>query len=190
MIRPGSLRSRVLVPAIAQVHGKPPATDCRIALNGGSAHHPHFALLGQDMDGFPWLLAAAAGSALVALLHIGCIAFGSPWYQRFGAGRRMVQLARAGHWWPPLVTACITVVLVAWTLYALAAGRHSPLPASRLILPGIAALLLLRAAMGFGLALFRPGYNGARFWVISSLTCLGLGLAFALGTHQAWNSLG
>jgi hypothetical protein len=49
---------------------------------------------------------------------------------------------------------------------------------------------LLRAAMGFGLALFRPGYNGARFWAVSSLVCLGLGLAFALGTRQAWQSLG
>ncbi|PSD11262.1 hypothetical protein C7E15_19940, partial [Stenotrophomonas maltophilia] len=67
---------------------------------------------------------------------------------------------------------------------------HSPLPASRLVLPAIAALLLLRAAMGFGLALFRPGYNGRRFWVVSSLACLGLGLAFALGTRQAWQSLG
>lgn len=141
------------------------------------------------MDGFPWLLVAAAGSAIAALLHIGCIAFGAPWYQRFGAGSRMVRLARAGHWWPPLMTAAITAVLVAWTLYALAtAGWHSPLPASRLVLPCIAALLLLRAAMGFGLALFRPGYNGSRFWVTSSLACLGLGLAFALGTRQAWQA--
>ncbi|MBR7551044.1 hypothetical protein KC220_21130, partial [Mycobacterium tuberculosis] len=63
-------------------------------------------------------------------------------------------------------------------------------PASRRVLPGIAALLLLRAAMGFGLALFRPGYNGTRFWAVSSLVCLGLGLAFALGTRQAWQGLG
>ncbi|HEL5400225.1 TPA: hypothetical protein UOJ25_000301 [Stenotrophomonas maltophilia] len=143
------------------------------------------------MDGFPWLLVAAAGSALSALLHIGCIAFGAPWYRYFGAGPRMVRLAQAGHWWPPLLTAGITAVLVAWTLYALAAaGWHPLLPASRLVLPAIATLLLLRAAMGFGLALFRPGYNGTCFWVASSLACLGLGLAFALGTHQAWQSLG
>lgn len=147
--------------------------------------------LGKDMDGFPWLLAAAAGSALAALLHIGCIAFGAPWYRCFGAGPRMVRLAQAGHWWPPLMTAGITAMLVTWTLYALAAaGWHSPLPASRWVLPGIAAVLLLRAAMGLGLALFRPGYNGARFWAISSLVCLGLGLAFAVGTGQAWQSLG
>ncbi|HCL45384.1 MAG TPA: hypothetical protein DIC54_14505, partial [Pseudomonas sp.] len=65
-----------------------------------------------------------------------------------------------------------------------------PLPASRLVLSGIALLLLLRAAMGFGLALLRPGDNGRRFWVVSSLVCLSLGLAFALGTRQAWQSLG
>lgn len=143
------------------------------------------------MDGFPWLLVAAAGSATAALLHIGCIAFGATWYKCFGAGQRMVRLAHAGHWWPPLMTAGITAMLVAWALYALAAaGWHSPLPASRLVLPGIAALLLLRAASGFGLALFRPGYNGARFWMASSLVCLGLGLAFALGARQAWETLG
>lgn len=143
------------------------------------------------MDGFPWLLVAAAGSAVAALLHIACIAFGAPWYERFGAGARMVRLAQAGHWWPSLMTAGITAVLVAWALYALAAaGWHSPLPASRLVLPGIAVLLLLRAAMGLVLALLRPGYNGRRFWVVSSLVCLGLGLAFASGTGQAWESLG
>ncbi|EKT4075555.1 hypothetical protein [Stenotrophomonas maltophilia] len=143
------------------------------------------------MDGFPWLLVAAAGSAIAALLHIGCIAFGAAWYRYFGAGQRMVRLAQAGHWWPPLMTAGITAVLVAWTLYALAAaGWHSQLPASRLVLSGIALLLLLRAAMGFGLALLRPGYNGRRFWVVSSVVCLSLGLAFALGTGQAWQSLG
>ena len=143
------------------------------------------------MDGFPWLLIAAAGSAIAALLHIGCIAFGAPWFERFGAGPRMVRLAHAGHWWPPLMTAGITALLVAWALYALAAaGWHAPLPASRLVLPGIAALLLLRAMMGFGLALFRPGTNGTRCWVVSALVCLGLGLAFAAGTRQAWQSLG
>ncbi|MDT3485857.1 hypothetical protein [Stenotrophomonas maltophilia] len=143
------------------------------------------------MDGFPWLLVAAAGSATAALLHIGCIAFGAPWNRYFGAGPRMVRLAQTGHWWPPLMTAGITAVLVAWTLYALAAaGWHSPLPGSRLVLPGIAVLLLLRAAMGFGLALFRPGYDCARFWAVSSLVCLRLGLAFAVGTRQAWLSLG
>ena len=91
------------------------------------------------MDGFPWLLVAAAGSAAAALLHIGCIAFGAAWYRYFGAGQRVVRLAHAGHWWPPLMTAGITALLVAWTLYALAAaGWHSPLPASRLVLPAIA----------------------------------------------------
>lgn len=59
-----------------------------------------------------------------------------------------------------------------------------------MVLSGITLLLLLRAAMGFALALFRPGYNGRRFWAASSLVCLGLGLAFALGTRQAWQSLG
>lgn len=143
------------------------------------------------MNGFPWLLVAAAGSAIAALLHIGCIAFGAPWYRWFGAGQRMVRLAQAGHWWPPLMTAGITAVLVAWTLYGLAAaGWHSPLPASRPVLSGIALLLLVGAAMGFGLALLRPGYNGRYFWVVSSLASLSLGLAFALGTRQAWQSLG
>lgn len=136
------------------------------------------------MNGFPWLLVAAAGSAIAALLHIGCIAFGASWYERFGAGRRVVRLAEAGHWWPPLMTAGITAVLLLWSLYALAAARHAPLPGSDWVLPGIATLLLLRAAMGFVLAVLRPGYNGRRFWLLSSLACLALGLAFALGATR------
>ncbi|PJL43603.1 MULTISPECIES: hypothetical protein [Stenotrophomonas] len=142
------------------------------------------------MDAIPWLLVAAAGSAIAALLHVGCIVFGAPWYQRFGAGRRMVRLAQAGHWSPAVITAGITLVLVVWALYALAAaGWHEALPASRVVLPVIAMVLLLRASLGFGLALLRPGYNGVRFWVASSLVCLGLGLAFVLGTAQTWQSL-
>lgn len=141
------------------------------------------------MNGFPWLLVAATGSAIAALLHIGCIAFGAPWYERFGAGRRVVQLAEAGHWWPPLMTTGITAVLLVWALYALAAARHAPMVGSHWVLPGIAALLLLRAAIGFVLAVLRPGYNGKRFWVASSLVCLGLGLAFAFGAAQTWQSL-
>ncbi|WP_313140395.1 hypothetical protein [Stenotrophomonas sp.] len=142
------------------------------------------------MDATPCLLVAAAGSAIAALMHVGCIIFGAPWYQRFGAVRRMVRLAEAGHWSPAVITAGITLMLVVWALYALAAaGWHAPLPASHVVLPGIAAVLLLRASFGFGLALLRPGYNGVRFWVASSLVCLGLGLAFVLGTAQAWQSL-
>ncbi|TGP82945.1 hypothetical protein EN864_33535, partial [bacterium M00.F.Ca.ET.221.01.1.1] len=81
---------------------------------------------------------------------VACIAFGAAWYRYFGAGPRVVRLAHAGHWWPPLMTAGITAVLVAWTLYALAAaGWHSPLPASRWVLPAIGALLLLRASGSF-----------------------------------------
>lgn len=75
----------------------------------------------MDDAGF-WLLLAAIGTALAVLLHIGCIVFGAPWYAFFGAGHRMVRLARDGRAEPALITAAITVVLAGWTIYALSAG--------------------------------------------------------------------
>ncbi|MGB4860371.1 MAG: hypothetical protein WBP11_13735 [Dokdonella sp.] len=44
-----------------------------------------------------YLIAGGILSAIAALIHLGCIVFGAPWYRFFGAGERMAQMASAGH---------------------------------------------------------------------------------------------
>lgn len=139
----------------------------------------------------PWLLAAAASSALAALLHLGCIAFGPAWYRFFGAGERMATLAAAGSPVPTLVTLGIAAVLGVWSLYALSgAGVVGRLPLLRVALCVIAGIYLLRGISGFLLAAIGSGERSVAFWVWSSLICLGIGALYVIGIWQAWARLG
>lgn len=138
----------------------------------------------------PILLAAAALSALAALLHVGCIIYGPPWYRFFGAGERMAQLAAAGSHVPAVVTAGIAAVLMIWSAYALAgAGVIPRLPLVRSALCTIAGIYVLRGVAGFVLAAVAPGERSVAFWSWSSLICLIIGALYAIGTRQVWSEL-
>ena len=137
----------------------------------------------------PWLIAAATGSAVAAVLHLGCIVFGAPWYWFFGAGERMAQLAIAGDPYPALVTAAIAAVLAVWALYALsAAGAIRRLPLLRSALCAITAVYLLRGVVGLPFVAQLPGRSPA-FWYWSSAICLALGVVHLIGLRQAWARL-
>ena len=138
----------------------------------------------------PYLLAGAALSAIAALLHLGCIYFGPPWYRFFGAGERMAQLSAAGHITPTLITLGIAAVLTTWSLYALSgAGVIPRLPLIRAGLSVIAGVYLLRGVAGFVLAAVAPGERSVGFWVWSSLICLFIGALYLVGTRQAWSQV-
>jgi hypothetical protein len=137
-----------------------------------------------------FLVAGATLSALAALLHLGCIAFGAPWYRFFGAGEQMAQLAIAGSWYPVVVTLAIAGVLGGWTLYALSgAGVVLRLPMLRTALCAITAVYLLRGTLVLPLIEHLPG-RSATFWWWSSAICLGIGLVHLVGLWQAWPRLG
>jgi len=134
----------------------------------------------------PYLLCAAAADALAALLHVGCIVFGAPWYRFFGAGERMVKLALEGNPYPARVSAAVVLVLLLWTAYALSgAGAIPRLPLLRLGLCAISAIFLLRGLGGMLLALAQPARNTA-FWWWSSAVCLAIGALHLAGTIQVW----
>lgn len=137
-----------------------------------------------------YLLAAAVGDAVAALLHLGCIVFGASWYRALGAGEGMARLAEAGSWRPTLITLAITGVLLVWMLFALAgAGAMRPLPLTRWALLAIAGVLLVRGLGGFFLLQpYFPG-NSLLFWVVSSGVCLLLGGLHAIGLWQVWARL-
>ena len=136
------------------------------------------------------LLVVAAGlSAVAALLHVGIIFGGAPWYRFFGAGERMAAASAAGRSYPTIVTAGIAGVLALWSAYALAgAGAAVPLPLVKSALIVITAIYLLR-----GLALL-PLLTVARskatpFLVWSSVVCLGYGCVHLIGLTQVWTRL-
>jgi hypothetical protein len=135
----------------------------------------------------PWLVTAAALTAIAALLHLGCIVFGASWYRFFGAGERMARLAEAGSPMPALITVGIAAVLAVWSLYALSGAGLAPrLPLLRTALFAITAVFLLRGVAGFALAAVAPGERGVAFWCWSSAICLGLGVLYLVGTWRAW----
>jgi hypothetical protein len=131
------------------------------------------------------LIAAAALSAIAALLHV-CIIFGGPrWYRFFGAGERLARAAEQGKWYPGLVTFGIAAVLALWAAYALSgAGVIAPLPFLKPVLLIITAIYLLRAC-AILLLPFLKGYTTA-FVVWSSLICLGFGAVHLVGVVEVW----
>ena len=143
----------------------------------------------MESTGSPYLIVGAALSAIAALLHLGCIAFGAPWYRFLGAGERMAQMASAGRLYPTVVTLAIAFVLLVWSLYALSgAGVIGRLPFLRLTLCAITGIYLLRAVAFMPLMARIPG-NSLTFWLVSSAICLVFGIVHLIGVRQAWAHL-
>jgi len=135
----------------------------------------------------PFLLAAAVANAVAALLHVGCIVFGAPWYRFFGAGERMAQMAAAGDRYPTLVSSFIVCVLSVWALYALSgAGVIGRLPLLRLGLCLITGVYWLRGLVVLPLA---ATGRATAFWWWSSAICLGIGALHGLGLRAVWDNL-
>jgi hypothetical protein len=130
-----------------------------------------------------WLLAGALFSGIVALLHVGCILFGGPWYRFMGAGERMVRMSDAGYWYPTVVTSLIVCALTVWTLYALSgAGVIAPLPFLRTILFAIGAVYLLRGLGAAALVPYFPG-NSLTFWIVTSAVSTFAGVLYVMGAR-------
>ncbi|MEW6989125.1 hypothetical protein AADZ91_00435 [Colwelliaceae bacterium 6441] len=136
-----------------------------------------------------FLIIAGTLSAVAALLHVGCIYFGAPWYRSFGAGEHMALLAEQGSIKPTLITSGIVLVLTIWSSYAFsAAGVIFKLPLIRVALVLITSLYLLRGIAGF-FFINAPMGRTPEFWIWSSVICLFFGIIHLLGLKQQWASL-
>jgi hypothetical protein len=136
-----------------------------------------------------FLIVGAVLSAVAAILHIGCIVFGAPWYRFLGAGEQMAILAEQGSLRPSIITCVIVVVLAIWSLYALSgAGVIYKLPLLRLGLIVITAIYLIRGVGGFFL-MTNPIGRSPEFWFWSSIICSIFGLVHLVGVKQLWGSL-
>lgn len=136
-----------------------------------------------------WLVGAAALSGVAALLHVGIIFGGAPWYRFFGAGERMASAAEAGRIYPTVVTLGITAVLTLWAAYALSgAGLLPALPFLRWCLSAITLVYLARGLAIVPLFLFARA-QATPFLVWSSIICIGYGVVHLMGIIQVWSKL-
>lgn len=134
------------------------------------------------MNGF--LIAAAVGNGLAALLHVGCIIFGASWYRFFGAGEQMATWAEEGIIRPTIITSFIVIVLCIFSMYALSAANViRKLPLLKIGLVGITSLFLIR---GIGGLFLIPSVTeqGSSFWLWSSVICLIYGMLHLMGLRQ------
>ncbi len=136
-----------------------------------------------------FLLVGGMLSAIAAVLHVGIILGGAPWYRFFGAGEGMARAAEAGRLYPAIVTTWIALVLAAWSAYALSgAGLLQRLPLLRPALALITLVYLLRGLAILPLVSLARA-NSTPFLVWSSLICLVYGLVHAIGLMQVWKTI-
>ena len=142
------------------------------------------------------LLLGAAVSGLVALLHVGILFGGAPWYRFFGAGERMARLASRGAPAPAVITLAIVIALATCSIYALSgAGAVRRLPFLRIVLASAAMVFLGRGVFGIPIVLLvhHPYANELRgrmtFMIVSSIVSFGLGLCYAVGVTRRWRTL-
>lgn len=136
-----------------------------------------------------YLVVAGCLSGVAALMHIGCIVFGAPWYRFFGAGEKMASMAEQGMLKPTIITSLIVVVLSLWSLYAFsAAGMIGRIPLIRPALIVITAIYIIRGLAGFYFV-SSPLGRSPEFWIWSSVICLIIGLVHGVGLQQQWNTL-
>jgi hypothetical protein len=139
--------------------------------------------------GNPFLIVGGTFSAVAAALHLGCIAFGAPWYRLLGAGERMARMASAGRWYPKIVTLVIAAVLLVWSAYALSgAGIIGRLPYLRWVLCCVTGVYILRG-VSFVPLMSRISGNSLSFWLVSSAICLVVGVVHLIGVRQVWDQL-
>lgn len=102
----------------------------------------------------------------------------------------MARLAENGSWYPALITIGISLVLAAWSAYALSgAGLLPAFPFLKAVLVAVTSVYLLRGVGGFALAVFAPGANSPAFWAWSSAICLLIGSVHAVGLVKQWPAL-
>jgi len=136
-----------------------------------------------------FLFIAAILNAVVAIAHLGCIAFGASWYRFFGAGEQMAIWAEQGNIKSTLITAFISLVLFSWSLYALsAAGFIVKLPLTKFVLIIITSIYFLRGIAGLFL-IANPLGRSPDFWLWSSIICLIFAVIHGIGLQQSWASI-
>jgi hypothetical protein len=136
--------------------------------------------------GSSWLMTAGGLSIAAALLHLGCLVGGAPWFRALGAGEGVVRAAERGELFPVIGTIFIAAVLFGWAAYAFsAAGILMKLPLTRTALVAISSVLLLRGLAVPAMQAWRPDLSQSFIYTTAAI-CTIYGLIFLIGTIKAW----
>jgi len=136
-----------------------------------------------------WLLAGAAASFALVVLHLGVIVVGAPAYEYFLAGKRMVDMAREHALAPSLVTGAIAFVFAVFGAYGLAGAGFMALPATRVLVAAIGCVYTLRGLLIVPEALMVHFLDRPRRALFFAAISLVIGVIHLVGVTRRWADL-
>ena len=136
-----------------------------------------------------WLLAGAAASFALVVLHLGVIVVGAPAYAFFLAGDRMVDMAQAHSLVPTLVTGAVAFVFAVFGSYALAGAGLLELPATRVLVAAIGCVYTLRGLLIVPEALMVHFLDRPTRALFFAAVSLAIGVIHLVGVARRWTAL-
>ena len=136
-----------------------------------------------------WLLAGAAASFALVVLHLGVIVVGAPAYAFFLAGDRMVDMAQAHSLVPTLVTGAVAFVFAVFGSYALAGAGLLELPATRVLVAAIGCVYTLRGLLIVPEALMVHFLDRPTRALFFAAVSLAIGVVHLVGIARRWTAL-
>ena len=136
-----------------------------------------------------WLLAGAAASFALVVLHLGVIVIGAPAYAFFLAGDRMVDMAQAHSLVPTLVTGAVAFVFAVFGSYALAGAGLLELPATRVLVAAIGCVYTLRGLLIVPEALMVHFLDRPTRALVFAAVSLAIGVIHLVGIARRWTAL-
>ena len=136
-----------------------------------------------------WLLAGAAASAALVVLHFGIIVGGAPAYEWFLAPRNLVDLAKAHSLVPTLVTGGLAGVFAVFAAYGLAGAGFYRLPGDRLAVLVIGCIYTLRGALIVPEAVMVHFVGRPTRALAFAGVALAIGILHLIGVARRWHLL-
>jgi len=136
-----------------------------------------------------WLLAGAAASFALVVLHLGVIVAGAPAYAFFLAGDRMVDLAQEHSLIPTIVTGALAFVFALFGSYALAGAGLFALPATRVLVAAIGCIYTLRGLLIVPEAIMVHFLDRPARALFFAAVSLAIGVVHLVGVARRWTAL-
>jgi hypothetical protein len=136
-----------------------------------------------------WLLAGAAASFALVVLHLAVIVAGAPAYAYFLAGQQMVDLAEARSLTPTLITGAIAFVFAVFGLYGLAGAGCLELPATRVLVAAIGCVYTLRGLLIVPEAVMVRFLDRPTRALVFAAISLAIGVVHLIGVARRWRDL-
>lgn len=136
-----------------------------------------------------WLIAGAAASAALVVLHFGIIVGGAPAYAYFLAPKDLVDLAKVHSLVPTLVTGALAAVFTVFTALGLAGAGFYRLPGDRLAVVVVGCIYTLRGALIVPEAVMVHFVNRPTRALVFAGVSLAIGSLYLIGVARRWHLL-